>query len=109
MPIDGPEADGLVERFGFFTRDTIPGEVYPGVARARTLSVGAQWLVSERIDADLVYGITRTLWDRNSRKLLDNGHAKGREITLANALNGIAVPLHRGAKRFYREMGMLEE
>jgi TRAP transporter TAXI family solute receptor len=109
LPIDGPESERLVEKYGFFTRDHIPEGVYPGVARVVTLSVGAQWLVSETIDDDLVYGITRTLWDRNSRKLLDNGHAKGREIRLENALNGIAVPLHPGARRYYREIGMLEE
>jgi len=109
LPIDGVEADRLVERYGFFTRDHIPEDVYPGVARVRTLSVGAQWLVAESISDELVYGITRTLWHRNSRKLLDNGHVKGREITLEKALDGIAVPLHPGAKRFYRETGMLEE
>lgn len=109
LPIDGPEAEQLVEHYGFFTLDHIPAGVYPGVARARTISVGAQWLVNEAIDEELIYGITRTLWHRNSRKLLDNGHAKGREITLDNALSGIAVPLHPGARRFYREIGLLQE
>jgi TRAP transporter TAXI family solute receptor len=109
LPIDGPEADHLVEHYGFFTRDHIPEGVYPGVERTVTLSVGAQWLVAESISAELVYGITRTLWHRNSRKLLDNGHVKGREIRLESALDGIAVPLHPGARRFYRETGMLQE
>lgn len=109
LPIDGPEADHLVERYGFFTHDHIPEGVYPHVSRSATLSVGAQWLVAESIPDDLVYGITRTLWHENSRKLLDSGHDKGREIRLENALNGIAVPLHPGAKRYYRETGMLED
>ena len=108
LPIDGAEADHLVERYGFFTRDHIPADVYPHVARVTTLSVGAQWLVAESISDDLVYGITRTLWHQNSRKLLDFGHIKGREIKLENALSGVAVPLHPGAKRYYRETGMLE-
>ena len=109
LPIDGPEADRLVDRYGFFTRDYIPESVYPGVSRVQTISVGAQWLVNEAVDAELVYGITRTLWHNNSRKLLDNGHTKGREITLENALSGIAVPLHPGAKRYYREIGLLQD
>lgn len=109
LPIDGPEAYRLAERYGFFTRDHIPIGVYPGVERVSTLSVGAQWLVAESISDELVYGITRTLWHQNSRKLLDNGHTKGREIKLENALNGVAVPLHPGAKRFYRETGMLQD
>ena len=109
LPIDGPEAEHLIEHYGFFSRDYVPQGVYPGVARAATLSVGAQWLVAASIPDDLVYGITRTLWDQNSRKLLDNGHTKGREIKLENALSGMAVPLHPGAKRYYLESGMIKE
>ena len=109
LSIDGPQAEHLIERYGFFSRDEIPEAVYPGVARAATLSVGAQWLVADTIPDDLVYGITRSLWHQNSRKLLDNGHTKGREIKLENALNGVAVPLHPGAKRYYLETGMIVE
>lgn len=109
IPIDGPEARRLTERYEFFTRDVIPDGVYPGVSSVETVGVGAQWLVAESIDEELVYGITRTLWNDNSRKLLDQGHAKGRQISLETALDGIAVPLHPGARRYYREIGMLAD
>jgi TRAP-type uncharacterized transport system substrate-binding protein len=46
------------------------------------------------------------LWHENARVLLDNGHAKGRMITLQTALDGLAVPLHPGAERYYREVGL---
>jgi TRAP-type uncharacterized transport system substrate-binding protein len=48
------------------------------------------------------------LWNDESRKLLDVGHAKGKTITPASALNGIGVPLHAGAERFYKEAGLLK-
>jgi len=48
------------------------------------------------------------LWNDESRKLLDVGHAKGKTITPKSALNGVGVPLHDGAKKFYKEAGMLE-
>jgi uncharacterized protein len=63
--------------------------------------------VDARVDQDLVYGITKALWNPTARQLLDNGHAKGKSITLATALDGIAVPLHPGAERYYREVGLL--
>ena len=106
LPIEGPEADRLVKRHGFFSRQKIPRDVYSGVAETRTISVGAQWLVSSSVDSETVYLITRTLWNQNSRKLLDGGHAKGRSIRLETALNGIAVPLHPGAERYYKEIGL---
>ncbi len=109
LPIDGPAAERLITRYRFFGRDHIPEGVYPGIARTATISVGAQWLVSSTVDPQLVYAITRALWNRNSRRLLDNGHAKGRAIRLETALDGIAVPLHPGAQRFYREIGRLDD
>ena len=55
-----------------------------------------------------MYGITKALWHENARQLLDNGHAKGQSITLATALDGVAVPLHPGAERYYREVGLIQ-
>lgn len=106
LPIDGPEAERLVSRYRFFARDNIPAGVYADVTRVETVSVGAQWLVGASVDDEVVYGITKTLWSENARKLLDNGHPRGKQITLETALQGIAVPLHPGAERFYNEIGI---
>ena len=109
VPIDGPEADNLVSQNRFFTRASIPGDVYQGIAEVETVSVGAQWLVASSVDDEMVYQITRSLWNRNSRMLLDNGHAKGKYISLQTALDGVAIPLHPGSSRYYSEIGMTTE
>ena len=109
LPIDGPEARKLVTKYRFFARDIIPGDTYSGVEQTRTVSVGAQWLVASSVDDEIVYQITRSLWNENSRRLLDNGHAKGRQISLQTALDGVAVPLHPGSRRYYAEIGMATE
>jgi uncharacterized protein len=108
VPIDGPEVDSLLAEAQFFARDVIPADTYEGVPETPTLSVGAQWVVGAEVDENLVYGITKALWHENARKLLDDGHAKGRAITLDTALHGIAIPLHPGAERYYREVGLLQ-
>jgi uncharacterized protein len=109
LPIDGPEAESLISRYRFFARDNIPQDTYRGAGRIETISVGAQWLVASSVDDEMVYQITRSLWHRNSRKLLDNGHVKGKLISLATALEGISVPLHPGSRRFYKEIGISTE
>jgi uncharacterized protein len=106
LPIDGELADALVARHRFFSRDDVPAGTYQGVERTETVSVGAQWLVASSVDEEMVYQITRSLWHENSRKLLDSGHAKGKHILLQTALDGVTVPLHPGAKRYYVEAGM---
>lgn len=90
----------------------IPAGVYEGVDYdVHTPAVSALLVVSADLDEELVYGITKALWNDNTRTLLDNGHAKGKLITLDSALDGmdsLGVPLHAGAEKFYREIGALK-
>jgi len=108
VPIEGDGAKALTEKYGFFAQSDIPAGTYEGVGATPTVAVGAQWFTSAKEDDDLIYEITKALWNDNSRKLLDVGHAKGKTITADTALNGIGVPLHAGAERFYREAGLLK-
>ena len=90
---------------------SIPSGVYEGVDYdVKTSAVSALLVVSSDLDEELVYGITSALWNDNTRKLLDSGHAKGKQITPDTALDGIealGVPLHPGAEKFYKEAGLL--
>lgn len=108
LPISAEPADKLVAFYPFFTKSVIPADTYEGVGEIATISIGAQLLVAANIEDDIVYQITAALWHENSRQLLDNGHAKGREIRIETALDGLVVPLHPGAERYYRESGLLE-
>ena len=108
VPIEGPEVDLMVEKYGFFTRVTIPVGTYEGIGAVRTLSVGAQWIVGANVDDELVYQITKALWHDSTRTLLQAGHPQARAITRETALDGIAIPLHAGAERYYREVGMIK-
>lgn len=108
VPISGPEASDIVDQHAFFSSDTIPAETYRGVPETTTLAVGAQWLTSAATDEALIYAITTALWNENTRLLLDVGHAKGSLVTRETALDGLGIPLHPGAERFYRERGMIE-
>ncbi len=107
VPIAGAGADALTSAHGFFAQSEIPAGTYEGVDAVSTVSVGAQWYTSASEDEELIYNITKALWNDKSRRLLDVGHAKGKTITPASALNGIGVPLHAGAERFYKEAGLL--
>ena len=108
VPIDGAGADALTSKYGFFAKSEVPEGTYEGVAGAETVAVGAQWFTSSDADDDLIYQITKALWNENSRTLLDVGHSKGKSITLETALDGVGVPLHAGAERYYREVGLIK-
>lgn len=108
IPLTGPQADKLRAQYNFFAPDEIPAGVYKDVPATKTLAVGAQWVTSSKIDAGLVYEVTKALWNDKTRTQLDNGHAKGKSIRKETALAGLGIPLHPGAERFYKEAGLLK-
>jgi TRAP transporter TAXI family solute receptor len=108
VPIDGPEAENLVKAYSFFAADEIPDGAYKGVNGVKTVSVNAIWATSSKQPDLLIYGITAALWNPSTRKLLDSGHAKGRVIKLETATQGLGIPLHVGAEKFYKEKGLIK-
>jgi len=106
LPIDGAEAEAIRKEHPFLAATDVPANTYAGVETTPTLAVGAQWIVAESMSADLVYAVTAALWHPNSRRVLDAGHPNGRKIQLERALDGVAIPLHPGAARFYDEAGL---
>jgi len=108
LPIDDAAAQRLRSQSPFLFRDAIGAGAYGDVAATPTLSVGAQWVTSEKVDAELIYQITKTLYGTAAQKILSSGHPKGAFITLPNAVLGAGIPFHAGALRFYREAGALK-
>jgi hypothetical protein len=63
-------------------------------------------VVSTDAAGDLIYAITRALWNEATQRLLDAHDPIGKQVRRENALDGLSIPLHPGAKRFYREVGL---
>ncbi len=109
LPIKGEEAEALTKKYPFFGHYRIQAGAYLNVPATETLSVGAQWLVGAEVEEETVYEITRALWHENTASLLGRGHPTGKLITRETALQGIGIPLHPGAERFYEELATVTE
>ena len=108
VPIDGPEAVKLVNQYKYFEPGEIPDGAYAGVKGVKTLNVKALWVTTINQSDDLIYKVTAALWSPSARQLLDSGHAKGRLIRPETACKGLAIPLHPGAERFYKEQNLIK-
>ena len=108
LPIEGKEADALRAASPFFAPDLIAADTYKGVGQVKTIAVGAQWVTSDKADANTVYEITKALFSDAAQKTLAAGHAKGKFITKENAVKGVGIPYHPGAEKFYKEAGVLK-
>jgi TRAP transporter TAXI family solute receptor len=108
VPIPPAMADSIHRQYPYLAPGAIPDGVYRDIPETPTLAVHALLVVSASLDDNRVYQATACLWSQRTRALLVNGHPLGREITLTTALDGLSIPLHPGAERYYRDHSVLK-
>jgi uncharacterized protein len=85
---------------------TIPAGTYEGQdADVPTAAVGNFLITHADVPEDTVYQMTRLLFENLDR--LAAAHAAAKAIDPAKAAEGLPVPLHPGAERYYREAGLM--
>ncbi len=109
LPIEGEVAKKFLADHPYYSASEIPADTYLDLRTVPTLAVTTQWIVSADMSEELVYEMTRALWHPENRHLLDRGHAKGKLILPETALKGVGIPVHPGAERYYREVGVLTD
>jgi TRAP transporter TAXI family solute receptor len=106
VPIDGKGRKQLLAEEPGLTAETIPAADYGTAAPTETVGVHAVLIVNDAVPGDVVYGMTKALFNPANRALLDAAHPSARQIRLDSAAGILPAPLHPGAARFYREMGI---
>jgi hypothetical protein len=86
---------------------SIPANTYKGQTADVPSAAIQNFLVThEGVSNDTVYAMTKALWTG-----LDNlvaAHSAAKAIDAKRALEGMPVPLHPGAEKYYREAGVLK-
>lgn len=89
----------------FFIASKIPANTYRGVGKDTiTPAVMAILLTHDKVPNDVIYKFTKAMFDGIAS--IQGSHATAKQINLKSALNGLTVPLHPGAAKFYKEKGM---
>jgi len=85
----------------------IPARTYEGQSEAVETAGVVNFLVTrDGVSADMVYAMTKSLFG-NLGQLVQT-HPAARGISVKDALTGLPLPLHPGAERYYREVGLLK-
>lgn len=85
----------------------IPAGTYDGQDQDVPTAAIVNLLVShEKVSDDVAYQMTKLLYDNLPR--LRTAHSAANDIKLENATEGLPIPLHPGAERFYKEAGVLK-
>jgi len=90
-----------------YVAGTIPAGTYDGQsAEVPTAAVMTLLVTREGVRDDLVYLMTKSLFDHSDLLVQTNPVAK--DIGFAKALSGLPIPRHPGAQRYYREVGLVK-
>ena len=86
---------------------TIPANTYRGQTVDVPSAAVQNYLVTyDGVSTDTVYGMTKALWTGLDQ--LVAAHSAAKSIDPKHALEGMPVPLHPGAEKYYKEVGLLK-
>ena len=105
VPIDGEIAQKLMDSSPFYTAYKIPAGTYKGQTEdVTTVTVKATLIVSADASEEMVYNLTKAIFDNIDAIAKENG--KGAELSIENATSGMTVPFHPGAAKYFAEKGI---
>ncbi|MCR5626202.1 MAG: TAXI family TRAP transporter solute-binding subunit [Lachnospiraceae bacterium] len=103
--IDGELRDKIIANCAYYSPLQIPADTYPGQSEpVETITVKATLIVSDKLDEETVYNMTAAIFDHKDEIGVEN--AKGQELNIEKAVEGMAAPFHKGAARYYAEHGI---
>ncbi|MFM9890553.1 MAG: TAXI family TRAP transporter solute-binding subunit [Rickettsiales bacterium] len=109
IPLVGKEVDELLAKNPFYARTAIPGGMYQGNPQnVPTFGVKATLVTTAQTDDETVYQLVKAVFDNfENFQTLHFVFATLDKDRMVNT--GLIAPIHPGALRYYREMGLLKE
>jgi len=108
IPLTGEAVDGLVAKFPYYAKATIPGGLYnANPDDVETFGVLATFIVSADTPDDTVYNVVKAVFDNfDEFKAL---HPALTGLTPEKMVaDGLSAPLHPGAAKYYKEKGWIQ-
>ena len=100
-------SDAFLKKYPYYARAFVPIKLYEGAENKEdcpTFGVKATFITSAKVPDDVVYAITKEVFDNleEFKKL----HPAYEVLTKENMLEGMSAPIHPGAMKYYKEVGL---
>ena len=106
--VSDPKIDAYIADKPYLSVATIPGGMYPGNPDdIKTFGVSATFVTSSDVSEEAVYQVAKAVMSNldSFRKL----HPAFANLKAENMIkNGLSAPLHRGAIKAYKELGLMK-
>jgi uncharacterized protein len=110
IPVDQARVDKFLTDYPYHVSYTIPVGVYTSV-KAPLLTVGYSviWVANEDVPEWVIYEMLKTMFSTSGRQYLQNVQAAFKEMSPGiDRFERIALPLHPGAIKYYKEAGIIK-
>lgn len=107
IPVTGPAIDNMLSQTPYFTKESIPAGIYPGVDKP-VPSIGGKAVLASMstTDPELVYQLVKSVFDNLDR--FKRLHPAFKDLKAQDMIKvGLTAPLHEGAVRYYKEQGWM--
>jgi len=97
--------EAMKEKYGYYLPVVFPKSMFGTPEDVTTIGGGVQWIVRDGLSEDVVYKMTKAVFEH-----LDEAkqiHPVARYIDPQTAIT-VSIPLHPGAEKYYREIGVLK-
>lgn len=97
----------MIQKYPFLAAVKVPANTYKGLAAdVPTVAVNAVLIAGNQLKDDMVYNLTKALFENQAE--LASAHAKGKELDIKYAVQGVSIPFHPGAVKYYKEKGLMK-
>ena len=107
VAVEDPKIDKLVSETAFYSRANVPGGLYARNDKpVATFGVTTTLVSSTDIESETIYAFVKAVFD--NFETFKAAHPAFGDLEPDRMLReGLTAPLHEGALRYYREMGMM--
>lgn len=103
VPIAEDKAEALIEKYPFYVNLHITPTEYKGQDQEiSVVAVQSMLAVDEQMAEEDAYNIVKLLFE--NLDTMKESHARGGDIALDKALDGMSIELHKGAQKYFDEV-----
>ena len=106
LSIDEDKIQNMIEKSPANIRIEIGADVYGTKEPCITIGNMTMVIINKDVSDDVVYEITKAIWENIDDIKASAPQAKNMKIE--EAATGFGIPIHPGAERYYKEMGVIK-
>ena len=105
LSVNQEELNAINSEYLIWNFYDLPANTYPSQNETIRTAGSANVLIArEDVPDSVVYALTKLIWENLA--VLREIHGATRSMVFEQALRGVTIPLHDGARRFYQEKGL---